>query len=177
MSILLNEKGIIPLLKMISSFEKIMGKKKVLELLENSPRTILELLEPSCICVDERDIVNGKLIQKNRESLKWAEDNFENYINKLKLTNFQTIILKALLACKTLTLEELEKEFKVKGIDITTGSMIGGSLAGITKKCETYDIPDLILSRKTNVGAYRYTLTLDKNLKSKLESFLNKNEY
>ena len=175
--ILLKETGIVPLLKLIKSFEKVMGKRKARELLETSPQTLLELLEPSCICIDERNVVNGKISLKNRENLKWSEDNFDQYLNKLKLTSFQTIILKSLVQSnKPTTLKGLEDDFKVKGIDITTGSMIGGSLAGITKKCKAYDVPELILSRKTNVGEYKYTLVLEKDLREKLKETLSKNE-
>jgi hypothetical protein len=51
--------------------------KKMKELLTTSPKTVLELLEQDCICVDE--------------NLKWSKENFETCFNKLKLTNFQTI--------------------------------------------------------------------------------------
>lgn len=168
MSILLKETGIIPLLKLITSFEKIMGKKKVKELLKTSPQTLLELLDTNLIYLNE-DEASGKL----KKETPWSKEKFEEYFNKLNFTRYQTIILKMLLKRNSpVTLKELEKEFKENGIKVNTGSMIGGSLAGITKKCKAYAIPTLILSKKTNVGEYKYSVTLNKILIPKLKEHL-----
>lgn len=76
--------------------------------------------------------------------LELTKDFFFKKIKEVNLTFYQKIILKEILEKENhITLNELEQKLKEKNIDVTTGSVIGGSLAGISKKCERENLPRL----------------------------------
>jgi len=104
------------------------------------------------------------------KALRW-DDNWEEYLTKLNLSDFQLEILEAILSSKNpVSLIYIKDFFKRKKNYIKSGSSIGGSLAGITKKCRNYVIPLVVLKVEDDGGKEVYSIS--PNLTSNLEKFI-----
>ena len=156
MSKLLRESGLVSLLKLVFTFEDNVTRKKLIAMAENDPSLILGFLDKHIVEMDIKEIderaISTKLLDK-----EWLEEKTKDYLDRLKLTRYQVLILKAILKHENkASLEEIEAELKGSGIEITTGSAIGGSIAGITKKCNAYKIPTIFKSKHYNSGDIKY---------------------
>lgn len=78
----------------------------------------------------------------------WSEKNYVSYLDSLALTSIQEAILSGIASKDNISLSNLEKYLQKKGLTVKSGSMVGGSLAGITKKCEAYRIPQLFIIKR-----------------------------
>jgi len=145
MSRLIKDQGIVALAKIILNLAETAGSANALKIVESSPGVFIDLLS------------NKNLISEKLENLgvpqkvltQWTRNNVEKNIEKLKLTPYQALILFSILKHKnSATLENLIEEFEKREINVGTGSMIGGSLAGISKKCVSYGIPKVFKTIK-----------------------------
>jgi hypothetical protein len=128
----------------ITLYESLGSVSKVKSFINNNPETLKDVL-----------FQGSKEIKLTSDSKDFPWD--KKIIKKLDLTDYQVLILNTILNKKNVaTLSQLEIEFKNKQIDISTGSVIGGSLAGITKKCHREKVPNLILKDKKD--KYKYKL-------------------
>jgi len=172
--LLLKENGVPALLKLIEAFKKNIGKIKTGKLLKDNPKMFFELLNSDCVIdTGTKETVKGKGKPKSVQSLlNWDDTNYNENYRGLKLTKCQKIILLSILKSnKSPTLDQLKESVEKKGIKIDNGSIIGGSIAGITKKCRAYNIPEIF---QNNPGDYKYSLNLSNNLKDKIKTILQK---
>ncbi len=150
---LIKDEGVVALARIILNLAEQTGSEAALKIIESSPGVFVDLL------------ANKNLISERLQDLgvpkkiiaKWTKENTEENIEKLKLTQYQALILFSILKYKnSATLEDLKKEFENRKIEIDTGSVIGGSLAGISKKCDAYGIPKVfkITKGKDNKDIY-----------------------
>jgi hypothetical protein len=159
----INENGILFIAKTILGLAETVGIIKARKIIENQPNLLIELL-------GEEDVLNT---QHHSEQINpWNKRNTKKYLQRLKLTKYQTLILKTILEQDNkATLTDLEKAFEDKGFTVKNGSMIGGSLAGITKKCESYLIPPIYESQHLQDGEISYSVV--KGAKSILPELLH----
>jgi len=138
MARLIKDKGVIALAKIVLNLAEQTGYENALKIVESSPSVFVDLLS-------NKNLISEKLSEigiPKKVIAKWTKDNAEENIEKLKLTAYQALILFSILKYKnSATLEDLIKEFEKREITVGTGSMIGGSLAGISKKCVSHGIP------------------------------------
>lgn len=150
---MIKDKGVVALARVILNLAEQTGSKAALNIVENSPRVFIDLLS------------NKNLISEKLESIgvpneivsTWTEENTEENIENLKLTSYQALILFSILKYKnSATLLDLISEFEKRKITVGTGSMIGGSLAGLSKKCVSYKIPKFVktIKGKENTDIY-----------------------
>jgi len=153
LSRLIKDNGIIALAKLILNLADQTGKENTLKIIENSPGVFIDLLS------------NKKLISEKLEDIDlskriiptWTKDNIDENIEKLKLTSYQALILFSIIKYKnSATLSNLIEEFEKNKISVGTGSVIGGSLGGISKKCTAYGVPKIfkIIKGKDNQDIY-----------------------
>ena len=145
MARLIKDKGVVALARIILNLAEKTGCKNALKIIESSPSVFVDLLS-------NKNLISESLSNigvPSKVIAKWTKDNAEENIEKLKLTPYQALILFAILKNKnSATLEDLIKEFGKRNIEVGTGSMIGGSLAGISKKCASYGIPKVFKTFK-----------------------------
>ena len=153
MARLIKDKGVVALAKIILNLADTAGSSNALKIVESTPSVFIDLLSNKNLISDRlEDLgVPKKTLQK------WSKNNVEENIEKLKLTPYQALILFSILKHKnTATLQNLIDEFEKRKINVGTGSMIGGSLAGISKKCTSYGIPKVFktVKGKDNLDIY-----------------------
>jgi len=145
MSRLIKDQGVVALAKIILNLAETAGSANALKIVESSPGVFIDLLS------------NKNLISEKLENLgvpqkiisEWSRNNVEKNIEKLKLTPYQALILFSIIKYNnSATLDNLISEFEKRDINVGTGSMIGGSLAGISKKCVAYGIPKVFKTVK-----------------------------
>lgn len=205
----IREEGIANFNKKLAFYEDLIGKEKLLSLVNDSPENFLNLIDTSSIVEKSDILVKPKsensvrlvtekglqqivnLVYKFKDVLpetefkrvlyfdisfffnlltdnetnfcyteslpgtkvlkpikNWSETNYVTYLDSLALTKIQETILRGISSKDNITLPNLEKFLQKKGITVKSGSMIGGSLAGVTKKCEAYRVPQLFLINK-----------------------------
>ena len=153
MARLIKDKGVIALAKIVLNLAEQTGSENALKIIESSPSIFVDLLS-------NKNLISEKLAEigvPKKIISSWTEENVEENIEKLKLTQYQALILFSILKYKNAaTLKDLIKEFKKHKIKVGTGSMIGGSLAGISKKCVSYGIPKVFktVRGKDNLDVY-----------------------
>jgi len=160
--------GISALYQMLREFELSQGEQ-LLKDLEKNPKVYLELLR------DRGEKLKKNFVYKNT-SLKeeWSPKNFVTYFEAIKPTPFQRSILRILTEYpKGISLDQLkEKIEKNSKLVISNGSQIGGCISGITKKCESIGVPNLLTIQNFGIGIYKYSLNFDSNLKECLRNYL-----
>ena len=172
MSRLIKDNGIIALAKMIVNLTEQVGGVATIEIVKGSPKTFIDLLA-------NKNLVSEKLedvgVPKGFISI-WSKKNTGDNIEKLKLSEYQAVLLSAIIKNNnSATLDELKKEFKKRKINVGTGSMIGGSLAGITKKCTAYGIPKVFRTTKGKDNQDIYSLIpTEKDILSIIKERLDK---
>lgn len=145
-----NDGGVSAFVKLVLAMNKKMGKKKTMELVEENPNVFKELIYSQSDS-DRKTVIDAVKA--------WESKNIEEILLRLRLTSYQNLILEFIFKNKNeITLDNLEKEFSNIGMDISTGSVIGGSIAGISKKCERLRIPVIIKIVKSGKGKYIYSL-------------------
>lgn len=165
MGMIVNQEGIKFLAKSVLSLAEQFGLQNALKIVETQPDLFIELLEENHI--QSKGNSKSNLIS----SVRWTAENAEHYIKNLKLTNCQSLILKTIINNNNCaTLDELQESLKKSGMVVNTGSMIGGSLAGITKKCESYNIPTIYTTDHSN-DQIRYQIVPE--AKDLIPKFLN----
>lgn len=153
MARLIKDKGVIALAKIVLNLAEQTGYENALKIIESSPSVFVDLLS-------NKNLISEKLADigvSKRIISTWTKENVEENIERLKLTPYQALILFAILKYKnSATLSDLIKEFEKRKIEVGTGSMIGGSLAGISKKCVSYGIPKVFktIRGKDNTDIY-----------------------
>lgn len=161
MSRIIKDQGVVALAKIILKLAEQTGSEAALKIIESSPEVFINLLSSKNYISDNlTDLgVPKKVISQ------WNKENAEENIEKLKLTKYQSIILFSMLKHKNAaTLADLIKEFENRNIEVGTGSVIGGSLAGISKKCVSCGIPKVFktVKGKDNLDTYSI-VTVDEN--------------
>jgi len=163
MARLIKDKGVIALAKVILNLAEQTGYKYALDTIESSPSVFVDLLL-------NKNLISEKL-SENKTSKKtianWFKQNVVSNIEKLKLTPYQALILFSILKYKnSATLSDLIGEFEKRKIKVKTGSMIGGSLAGISKKCVSYGISEVFktIKGKNNQDIYVIIPTAESTL-------------
>jgi len=145
MARLIKDNGVVALAKIILNLAEQTGYDSALKIIESSPGVFVDLLS-------NKNLLSEKLESAGipkRIITKWTKKNVEENIEKLKLTPYQALILFSILKHKnSATLTDLISEFEKREISVGTGSMIGGSLAGISKKCASYGIPKIFKTIK-----------------------------
>ena len=156
----LNEKGLLFLSRVILNLAETVGKEKAIEVIQKDPGLYIDLLS-------EDHFQDNYSVPLNLIRKKWSLEDIE----KLKLTKLQTAILETIIANKNeATLELLEKELFNQGIEVSNGSMIGGSLAGISKKCESAKLPQIY---KSVHGSDGITYSIIPEAKKIIQNFLH----
>lgn len=129
---LIKDQGVVALARIILKLAEQTGSEAALQIIESSPGVFIDL-------ISNKNLISERLQElgvPKKITIQWNKDNTEENIEKLKLTKYQSIILFSILKYKnSATLEDLIKEFENRQIEVGTGSVIGGSLAGISKKC------------------------------------------
>lgn len=148
---------------------KLKGRKTKRKFFSNFEENLKELKALLRTSPSLKESQKGELVAL----LRWDDLNWEEYLNKLKLSDFQLEILKAVLSSKKpVSLHHIKDFLKEKKISASNGSQIGGSLAGITKKCLSYSIPLVVLKIEDHLGKDAYTLS--PKLATNLEKFITK---
>lgn len=153
MARLIKDQGVVALAKIILNLAEQAGSEAALRIIESSPNVFVDLLS-------NKNLISEKLTDMavpKKIISQWSKETAEENIEKLKLTKYQSIILFSILNHKnSATLEDLIKEFESRQIEVGTGSVIGGSLAGISKKCVTCGIPKVFktVKGKDNTDIY-----------------------
>lgn len=143
--------GMSAIANLVLAMDKKFGKKKTLEMIDENPNVFEELLSKENSKKALTELLN------NLDS-----KNIQVFLEKLKLTSFQEAILEFIVKNNnTISLDSLEKEFLAIGTNIGTGSVIGGSIAGISKKCARLKIPLIIKITNGGKGKYTYSLLPD----------------
>jgi len=164
MARLIKDKGVVALAKIILNLAEQTGYDSALKIIESSPSVFIDLLS-------NKNLLSEKLENAGvpkRVITKWNSKTVEENIEKLKLTPYQALILFSILKHKnSATLSNLIKEFEKREISVGTGSMIGGSLAGISKKCVSYGIPKVFktIKGKDNQDIYSIVPSEESTLK------------
>jgi hypothetical protein len=154
----INEKGLFFLTRLIINMSETIGKERMLDVIKNDPQSLIDILS------------DDHFSESNVESVNFSKKLTTEDLEKLKLTKLQKIILETVLNNKnSVTLNEIELSLKERGIDVNSGSMIGGSLAGITKKCESSKITNIY---KAVHGDSTITYSIIPEVKKTLKSFL-----
>lgn len=134
------------------------GKERMLDVVKNDPQSLIDILS------------EDHFSDSNVETVNFSKKLSIEDLEKLKLTKLQKIILETVLNNKnSVTLNEIEQTLKERGIDVNSGSMIGGSLAGITKKCESSKIMNIY---KAVHGENTITYSILPEVKKTLKNFL-----
>lgn len=132
------KKDVLELSRIIRELNKKIGKKKT-----------VEVIFKELFCIDETTTD----LQKS-----WELNQIQEVFDCLRPTKYQSAILKFIYKNNNaISISNLEAEFAKEGINIATGSVIGGSIAGISKKCKKLKIPNIIKIRKVQ-GEYNYSL-------------------
>ena len=153
MARIIKEEGVVALAKIILNLSEKEGRKNTLKIVESSPSVFLDLIASKNL--SSHNIKGTGLTDS--VITKWSANNVEENIEKLKLTPYQALILFSILKYNNkATLSNLISEFEKRDIEVGTGSMIGGSLAGISKKCSAYHIPKVFktIKGKDNLDIY-----------------------
>jgi hypothetical protein len=156
---LLTEKGFFKLLALIYKFKTQFPEQDFKKILTSDTNFFFNLLSDN-----DTYFCYTNTLPKTKENVieDWAEDNYTIYFKKLALTQMQILLLKGILSGDTITLFDLEKFLQKNRIKVKTGSMVGGSLAGISKKCTAYKIPQLFIIKKLikdKIPQNRYLIT------------------
>jgi len=162
---IINQKGIVFLAKLIIRLYKSLGEEDTLKTIENDYELFSGLLSPNHL---EDTISNNKFETKEAvlDPLK-----IPDIVKKLKFTKLQTILLKTIINNNNkIALTEIEREFSKRGFDVSTGSVVGGSVAGISKKCSKHHIPMLVDAVKQNGDIY---YSLNPNVADDIGNYLN----
>lgn len=152
---LLKQEGLASLVKLIFAFEKQLGKKKVMEMAKSNPGFLLELVDDTAV------IDKGKkdISSKGEIVGKWTKADAKSHLSSYKLSNVQRALLEVMISSDNkATLSELEKGCKDKGIKVNTGSVIGGSLAGLSKKSASYGLPEIYEASQGKSGEKEYNI-------------------
>jgi hypothetical protein len=159
MSKVINEKGLFFITRILLSMSETIGKDRVIDIVKNDPQSLIDLLS------------EDHFTESNIENVNFSKKLSIEDLEKLKLTKLQKMILETVLNNhNSVTLHEIENALKNKGIDVNSGSMIGGSLAGITKKCESSKIMNIYKAvHGDNTITYSITPEVKKTLKNFLE--------
>ena len=155
MARLIKDQGVIALAKIVLNLAEQTGYENALKIIESSPSVFVDLLSNKNLISDKLESIGvpKKII------MAWTKENTEENIEKLKLTQYQALILFSILKHKnSATLPDLVNEFETRSITVGTGSMIGGSLAGISKKCTSYGIPKVFKTIKGKDNQDIYSL-------------------
>lgn len=160
MSRIINEKGLLFLTRVVLNLSENLGTNKAVEVIKSDPKLYIDLLSEDHF----QEVGEKENIQIKKD---WSVSDLE----ELKLTKLQSVILKTILTNKnSLTLDQLEKKLRRKKIEVRSGSMIGGSLAGISKKCESNKMPSIY---KSVHGSEGITYSIIPEAEETLKSFLN----
>ena len=159
---LIKDQGVVALARIILNLADQAGSEAAMKIIESSPNVFIDLLS-------NKNLISEKLSDMGvpkRIISQWNKDNAEENIEKLKLTKYQSIILFSILKNKnSATLEDLIKEFEDRNIEVGTGSVIGGSLAGISKKCVSCGIPKVFKTVKGKDNNDIYSIVpIDENV-------------
>ena len=160
--ILENNASLLKLVILLVALKDSYGPEWVFQTAETNPTFFRGLFTPEELAILK--ILGNLETSLNKKDLTWTDSNAAAFVGKLNISKMQAILIQTMGRKndnKGVTLEELEKEFKSKGIEIHTGSMIGGSLAGITKKCNSYELPQVFRNFKDDKDVTRYCLKED----------------
>ena len=173
MNKLIKEEGLASLVKIIFVFEKNFGKKKLLDIIANNPSNLLELIDEQYILdKNSKEVLKFKTDVKEAFPIKWSKVNAKKHLDRYKLTHTQRVIMGIMLNSKNkASLDNLKEGCKKKGIDVGTGSVIGGSLAGLSKKSVSYGIPEIYETFQDKDGFEKYGITPE--ALDFVESYLN----
>jgi len=162
-----SRKDITPLVQELLKIRKIVGKKDALNLInmEYKHRELKKILRKAPSLKETQKAYLPNI-------LKWTKDNAFDYLKQLNLSEFQKDILRALVSSgKPVSLNYIKSYFENNNNYIENGSRIGGSLAGLTKKCQNHMIP-LIVHKNLNKNkdiVYKISPTLLPYLKEFLK--------
>jgi hypothetical protein len=158
MSRVINEKGLFFITRLILNMSETIGKDRVMDIIKNDPQSLIDLL------------AEDHFSESNVENVNFSKKLSLEDLERLKLTKLQKMILETVLNNQnSVTLNEIEDALKNRGIDVNSGSMIGGSLAGITKKCESSRISNIY---KAVHGESTITYSIIPEVKKTLKNFL-----
>jgi len=139
--------GVGYLTAMIISYAQQHGTEEALTRITEGPSIFLDLVK---LNLEKNLSEEVKKSQLSKVLDAWSTLNTEEYIEKLKLTRIQAITLHTIYKNKNqASLADIKKVLKRQGYQTAkNGSMVGGSIAGLSKKCEAYGIPKLIKTTK-----------------------------
>jgi len=134
------------LTSMIISYANQHGLDEALARITDAPDLFLDVVR---LNLEKKSPRTANLNQLKKVLSVWSAANAEEYIEKLKLTQYQALTIYTIhKQSNKASLDDIKKAFKKQGIAADNGSMVGGSLAGLSKKCDAYGIPKLIKSVK-----------------------------
>jgi len=132
------------LTSMIINYANQHGLEEALSRITDAPDLFLDVVR---LKLERKSPKTSQLNRLEKVLSVWGANNAAEYVEKLKLTQYQALTIYTIHKQKNkASLDDIKKAFKKQGIDADNGSMVGGSLAGLSKKCEAYGIPALIKS-------------------------------
>jgi len=167
MNRVLKLEGIYPLLQVYQKLESHLGKDKLLEMAKNDPNFFFDFLPNN-----EKFVVNLDSYLENfktqnvvieKKIRNWTEKTASSLIEELALTALQKNILINIFEKKgNAIIDFLIEKNRHLFPDIKRkkgrkeGSVIGGALAGLSRKCSSKDIVCPYASEKDNKETIRY---------------------
>ncbi len=169
--------GLYTLIEVYRKLSNEFGEEKLLTIVKNNPQFLFDILGDKYVVDLEQHIENLKIELPKRKVIVWTEENTVSLIKDLDFTPLQANILMAIHDKKEVNIDYLiDKCRKLfpdssRKKDRKEGSVIGGALAGLKRKCMSKNIVVPYESIKNEDGILYYTLREDtkdiliKNLK------------